>query len=80
MAEEELVWTLRVETPYGPEEKPEVRAFSPSVFSLDIVVNVAEELSKALKAAGLKIIRLSFRPQAANGELLPYSIYSYATA
>lgn len=78
--EEEVVWTLRVETPYQPLDRPEVRAYSPSAFTLDIVVKVAEELASALRDAGLKIIRLSFRPQRADGELLPYAIYSYATA
>jgi len=80
MAEEELVWTLRVETPYMAVDKPEVRAFSPSVFSLDIVATVAQELASALREAGLKIVRLSFRPQTPSGDLLPYPLYTYATA
>ncbi len=78
--EDELVWTARIETPMGPVEKPEVRAFSPSVFSIDIVKSVAGELARALMEAGLRVVRLSFRPQAPTGELLPYSLYSYATA
>lgn len=80
LAEEELVWTLRVETPYGPVDRPDIRAFSPSIFSLDIVLSVAQELAAALREAGVKIVRLSFRPQSPSGELLPYTIYSYAMA